>query len=259
MKRLIVFITLAVLVCGSYGYADDKVLFSGDGVLVVDSDLKVEDQFLSSNFQAKKNEKLKVILMNRLFALDAKNTWKDPLLDRKVKIVGEKYVGNLYRKRIKDSIVISQEVLKSYYIANPSQFVRPAEYQLKMIMVSNKFICEKIKDDITTGLRKFSDVAREQSVDEESSARAGLIGWMPINKMPGALLEKVKGFKKGDVTIPFKYNKKWVLLMVNDLKPEKKIEFLMAENDIKNKLLRKEFVKKMNFVFESLKIKYNIR
>lgn len=252
-----VFVLMLFSVCS---YAEGgKIFFSGKDVVVDEDDLTVENQLLSPNFRSTNEEKLRVILMNRLFALDAKKNWQDPLLDKKIQIMTERYLGKLYRQRIKDSVHISDKILKSYYFANPDLFLSEPSYLLRMIVVSSGFVCEKIKSDIESGSRTFLDVVRAESMDEKSAQQDGYIGWLNKSKIPKEFALSLDGLVKGDVTDPFEYNGKWVLLEVVDFKPAKKLAFVDAKGAIKNKLVRKEVMKKTESVFEDLKLKYMIK
>ena len=241
---------------------DSKILFTGDGVAVTQKDLSIQTQLMAKNLRVSREEKLKVILMNRLFTLEVKNNsvrLGGYDLNKAMQLITEQYVGRLYRKKLRDSIDVPDEVLESYYLSNPDQFIAPVEYNVRMLSVPNKLMCEKLRDDIKKGVKTFPEVANKLSVEETNNFKGGLLGWMKQSRMPREFNENIKNLKKGDMSQPFKFHNNWVILQLDDIRPSEKIEFSKAKANIKAELDQKLFVKEMNSAFDALKKKYNVK
>ncbi len=241
-----------------HGEASENIFFSGDGISVTQNDLDAENEMLSANFDTKREEKLRVILMDRLFKLEYQKISDDPLLEKKVQRMAEKYLALLYKKKIDEELEISEQVLRSYYLANPERITEPGKYNLQMLMVSHKVICDKIFSDITEKKRSFEIAVEEESIDEETSVNRGDLGWMVEAKMPREFLINIENLVQGAVSAPFQYNGKWVLLKLIDYKPPEKKKYDDVKNAIRSTLTRKSLLKKIHSEFEQLKINYKI-
>ncbi|MBF0228853.1 MAG: peptidyl-prolyl cis-trans isomerase [Desulfamplus sp.] len=241
-------------------YADDtnKVLVKGDGFTITKMDLDAENSLLSPQFQTTEDQIINAILRNRLFALEAKKKWNDPLINKKIEIMTEKYYGLLYNDKIEKSIQISDDVLKSYYIANPEEFIIEAEYNLNLLMVKHKVVCEKIKKDIDSGVKDFAKSVQEDSLDEETKEKEGSMGWMTEGRIPKEMWNYIAPLEKGQVSEPFMYGDNWFLVQVVDKKKGGEKDFEAAKAMIREKLIQKEYMKKLDEEFERLKKEYNV-
>ncbi len=241
-----------------YAETRGKVFFSGDGVSITQKDIDAENDMLSSNFDTSLDEKLRVILMERLFKLEYEKISNDALLEKKIQRMTEKYLALLYKKKISEELKISDEVVKSYYLANPEKVTDPEKYNLQMLMVPHKAICDKIYSDIINKIRSFETAVSEESIDEETSSKGGSLGWVIQQKMPREFVENIKGLTPGGVSPSFRYNGKWVLLKLADYKPPEKKKYDDVKDAIRATLTRKHLLKEINAEFERLKIKYKI-
>ncbi|WP_186441635.1 peptidylprolyl isomerase [Desulfamplus magnetovallimortis] len=242
-----------------YAEESEKIFFSGDGFSVTQKDLDAENEMLSASFDTTKEEKLRVILMDRLFKLEYQSTSDDLLLDKKVQRMTEKYLALLYKKKLDSQIEISEDVLQSYYIANPELFTEPQKYRLQLLMVSNKVVCDKIFSDVTQNKRTFELAVEEESIDKETTPNKGELEWMAENKMPREFAANVENLLPGDVSQPFQYNGNWVLLKVLEMKPPEKKVYEDVKDSIRSTLTRKKMFAQVNSEFERLKAKYQVK
>ncbi len=248
-----------IVLCGSAALADEQVYFSGAGITVTQKDLAAENEMLSSNFQTKQDVKLKVILTDRLFMKEYLATNNDPLLQKKIERMTEKYLSLLYKKRLKDSLDISDEVLLSFYTANPELYTTPEKFHLKMIMLPHQFIAENIKSEIEGGKRSFEAAAFKESIDKETSEKKGDLGWLELQRMPTVFGDHVKNLSPGELTSPFKYGDKWVVLKLEARQTSEQIPFEKVKAGIRDILTPKEQIKQIESEFERLKTKYQVQ
>lgn len=237
---------------------DNKIFAKGDGFTITKMDLDAENSFLSSTFQTTADQKVNALLKNRLFALEAKQNWNDPVINKKVEVMTEKFFGILYGDKIEKSIEIGEDVLKSYYVANPDLFTVPAEYNLNMIMVKHKIVCEKIKKDLQSGAKDFVTAVEQDSLDEETKSKGGSMGWIAEDKLPKEMWNYIASLEKGQISEPFMYSDNWLILQVADKKKSEKKEFDAVKDAIRQKLVSKRYIEKMDAEFERLKKKFNV-
>ncbi len=255
LMSLILFCSLSVC----HAEKNEDAFFTGDGFTVTREDLMVEEEMLTKRFQTTRDEKLRVILMDRLFST-ALQKQGVPLLDRKILRMTDRYLSLLYQKKIKESVDISDLVLESFYKSNPERFTRPGKFDLSMIMVPHKFLCRKIFLDVTDGGRDFEEAAEAESVDEETRLKKGSLGWMEYKRMPKAFVVAIEGLA-GDqiITEPFMFNGKWVMLKKNSYDPPELKPFNEVREGIRARLTNKEVAKQRNLEFERLKKAYNVQ
>lgn len=258
---LLSLVTLIVACMASVCHADNevKVFFSGDGFSVTQEDLTIEEEMLSENFQTTSDEKLRVILMDRLFTLAMKEETA-PLLDKKIQRMTERYLSLLYKKKIRESIEISDLVLESFYKSNPELFTLPGKFDLSMIMVPHKFLCENLFSAITKGGRDFEEAAQAESVDEPTRSKKGALGWIVEKRLPKAFviaLDKLSGNQ--GITSPFEFNGNWVLLKKKAYAPPELKPFNEVRETIKARLTGKEMRVRMSLEFERLKKVYRVK
>jgi len=220
-------------------------------------DLDAENSLLSPEFQTTDDQKINSLLKNRLFALEAKK-WDDPLINKKIEIMTEKFFGILYDNKIRESIKIGEDVLKSYYIANPELFTVPAKYNLNMIMVNHKVVCEKIRKDIKGGIRDFVTAVKQDSLDEETKLKDGSMGWIAEDKLPKEMWNYIAPIEKGEISESFMYGDHWFLLQVVDKKKGEKREFESVKEEIRQNLLTKNYMEKIDAEFKRLKSEYHV-
>ncbi|MBF0233131.1 MAG: peptidyl-prolyl cis-trans isomerase [Desulfamplus sp.] len=237
---------------------DSKIFVKGDGFSITQMDLDVENSLLSPDFQTTDDQKINSLLRNRLFALEAKKKWNDPLIDKKIEIMTEKFFGILYGDKIQQSIDIDEDVLKSYYIANPELFMVPNQYNLNMLMVKHKVVCEKIRKDIQSGTKDFITAVQQESLDDETKAKDGSMGWMAEDKLPKEIWNYAASLEKGQISEPFMYDDNWLLIQVADKKKGEKQDFESVKEIIRQKLIEKHYKEKMDAEFERLKKEYHV-
>lgn len=253
-----VWLILYTLTVTVYAGDESKVLIRGDGFTITQMDINAENALLSPTFQTTDDQKINALLRNRLFSLKAKKEWNDPLINKKIELATEKYYAHLYNEKIRKSIEIGDDVLKSYYIANPQEFTTPAEYNINMIMVKHKVVCEKIKKDIDRGIKDFLKAVQEDSLDEETKAKEGSMGWLTEEQLPKEMWNYVASLEKGQISEPFMYDDNWLLLQVVDKKKSEKKEFESVRETVREQLAHKEYMKKLDTEFERLKKEFNV-
>ena len=264
MKKMVLFLFVVVL-CSAPLRADEtisspKIFYKGDGGLVVDGDdLRIEREVLSKSLQVTDEKVVEVILSNKLFGKEVLKKFKnDRQFNKRFQLAQVKYLGLFYREELKKKITVGEDLVRSYYLASPDEFTLEKAYELQLTAHNFRIIAEKNYNDLVTGRRTFEEIVAEESVDGKSVEKRGDIGWLLVSKMPRAFVDITKDMKEGDISHPFRYGGKWMILKAVKVQESKKIPFDAVKELIRNKLQAKHWARALADETERLKKKYHV-
>ncbi len=78
----------------------------------------------------------------------------------------------------------------------------------------------------------LEDLARQFSDDDGSKPRGGDLGWFSRHRMPPEFAEKVFALPVGEISAPFESHLGWHILVVQEKRPARVIEFAEVQNEI---------------------------
>ena len=114
--------------------------------------------------------------------------------------------------------VASQRQALSFYRAHRAQLTTPAAVRLAEIVVKTKLAGEAVIDRLRLGY-PFAEVARVYSMDAESKAAGGVIGWVTTSSMPQSLVRALARARTGVVVGPVAAIGGWHVLKVLGRRP----------------------------------------
>lgn len=155
-----------------------------------------------------------------------------------------------------DKVTVTEQEAKDYYDANPKQFVSERQVKARHILTDTEDTAKKIAGEIAAG-KPFSDAAKEYSTCP-SKEKGGDLGYFGKGQMvpefEKAAFEGAVGELLGPVKTQFGYH----LIVVDDKKEERALEF----DDIKEQLLDKLLQQKKQTVYmdtvKELEEKYGV-
>jgi peptidyl-prolyl cis-trans isomerase C len=116
---------------------------------------------------------------------------------------------NDLREQILKKEPITQAEIKAYFDAHRDRFETPRRLRLWRILVSDEALAKKIAEAAkgTDGPKRWSDLAREHSLDKTSAMRNGDLGFVrpdgrtdtPRTQVPAALFEAADKVKDGEL------------------------------------------------------------
>ena len=145
----------------------------------------------------------------------------DPLAKRRLAAARERILGDLLVQSVVDQGV-NDNAIKSLYeeqlkLAKPSP-----QYHLRLILSASEADANATKKLLATGA-SFDALAMNRSTDAASRFNGGDLGYQALDEMPDAYAQAVKTAQVGQVLGPLKTDAGWVLLKVEDQRPEKPI------------------------------------
>ncbi|MBD3178183.1 MAG: hypothetical protein GF417_00535, partial [Candidatus Latescibacteria bacterium] len=104
----------------------------------------------------------------------------------------------------------------------------------------------------------FEELAREYSCDEESAERGGLLGEIPVSRLPEKFREAVRGIRPGGFAPLVKDDKGIRIIRVLDFNSEGEYSFDEAREEIKRILTQEKVQQKYSDYVKELKDKYYV-
>jgi parvulin-like peptidyl-prolyl isomerase len=184
----------------------------------------------------------------------------------KEKIESTLLEDELIRHEIAPKVKLDDNAVKSYYDANKAQFIKPALYRIKHILISTIPSPQKLADEASNKkalrmtqmineeakakaqeiLKKvksggnFEQLAKEFSEDETSKLKGGLLGdFHPGSTIP-EIAEAMVKLKEGDTSGIIDSSFGHHILKLDEIIPSVLIPFKDAQSDILNILMKRE-------------------
>ncbi len=235
-----------------------------DIVALVDSfpisRLEFDERLASMSEQARadtaeKHKLLNEMINDRLFWTTALRTGiaerpdvKDQLSEARKGIT----LGELYRRAILDQISVDPKEFKPYYKSHPKDFTVPEQVRARQIVVNTKEEADSVLTILASGQLPFDSLAKLRSVDP-SKKRGGDMGFFPAGRNPAPVDSVAFELKVGELSSVIPTDKNFVILKVEDRKPETIKKFDEVKGDIENRLKREKHEKIYKKFMEDLK------
>lgn len=175
-------------------------------------------------------------------------------------------------KEIDDKVVIKDEDLLPYYEKNKDKFILPEQIRIRQILVSvdpgaggQEWIeAEKKANGISERAMKgedFSELAREFSDDKETKENGGDVGLMHKGQLPlPEIEEEAFSLKEGDTSVPIRIIYGWLVIKVEEKRPQKLLQFSELNKDLlKAELMRSAKKTKKEEWIKGLKEKADVK
>ncbi|WP_367576012.1 peptidylprolyl isomerase [Phenylobacterium montanum] len=155
---------------------------------------------------------------------------KDPAVERRLaaareRVLGDMLVEAMVQKAANDSAVkgLYQEQLK---LAKQAE-----EFHARQIVLASQAEADAVRKLIAAG-GSFEALALQRSTDTATKFNGGDLGYFTAEVMPAAYAAALKPAKAGQVIGPFKAEAGWVVLKLEDRRPEAPISLEQARPQI---------------------------
>jgi parvulin-like peptidyl-prolyl isomerase len=101
----------------------------------------------------------------------------------------------------------------AFYRAHRAQLTTPAAVRLAEIVVKTRSLADAVIDRLRAGY-PFAEVARAYSMDSESVAAGGVVGWVETASLPPALARATAAARAGAVSRPVTADGVWYVVKV---------------------------------------------
>lgn len=250
MKRVIIGSLAALIVSVSL---NATVLATVDGEEITDQDIATLLRAMpGAEFKTLQPEQQKQVLEQaierKLLSKEAirSGVEKDKEFKKTLDAIKSDLALEIWMKNIFEEIAVSKEDAKAYFEKNADKFMQPETVKARHIVVADEADAKKIikelenlkSEKLTT---KFIELAQAKSTGP-SGANGGDLGWFSKQQMVGAFSEAAFGQGKGEVTkTPVKTQFGYHVILTEDKRGGKKVEFEEVKEQIKNGIKMEKF------------------
>ncbi|MGH1600049.1 peptidylprolyl isomerase [Campylobacter majalis] len=250
------------------------VVATVDGQNITDEDLQI---FLAQAMPgqhvdiAQMSDELKKRLIDdvvgrKLLLKEARSTGieKDPEFSKALNLAKDNIAGELYFKKIFDTIKVSEAEIKGFYDENKDRFNQPASVRARHILVENEADAKSIinelknlKGDALT--KKFGEIAAAKSIDQGSAQQGGELGWFGQSQMVKPFADAAFAMKKGEVSkTPVKSNFGYHIILKEDLKAAGLVPLNEVKPQVENTIKMQKFQEVIQKKTQSLRTKAKV-
>lgn len=166
-------------------------------------------------------EDLRQRLINRELVLQAAikaGLDKDPAFTQRMDEVRKDLLQQVFFDAAAKNRPVSEEAVKAEYDRYSAQFKGVNEVSVRQIVLPTEDAANKTIAALKKG-GKFDQLAKTQSIDENSKARGGDMGWGNLAAMEAPLAEALKAIPKGQISAkPLQSSLGWHVFKVEDIR-----------------------------------------
>lgn len=160
---------------------------------------------------------------------------------------------------------ITDAEVQDYYDKHLVEFQRPERRRVGIIVVADEAKAKTIRAEVdkTSGdLRAFQQLVKDNSIDEETKSRSGLL---PFFEKEGSKIEKAvvdatfAMAKAGDLTGPVKVEKGWAVMRLSGISPAVDKKMADVKDQLKRRILTDRQQKEFQKYVEELRAKATIK
>jgi peptidyl-prolyl cis-trans isomerase C len=141
--------------------------------------------------------------------------------------LGERYLASFDR-----TVDVSEEKLRARY----TELSKSDEVHLRYIAATTEEAAVAARRRLASG-ETFADVARTVSLDADSAARGGDLGWLQRTLLTSEFADVVSLLKPGETSQPFRSSMSWNLLQLEDVRMMKILPYMKAHDALKRDIL----------------------
>ncbi len=198
------------------------------------------------------------IILQKVGAIEAKKEKldKNPDVKRQIQIQIDRILYKAYLKEKVNKIKISDREVKEYYNKNKAHFIEKAKYKYSQIPLKSKKEAEKVYNEIKKG-KKFEVLMAKYQKNPFAALFQN--SFREADKLPKKVLSVLKNLKKGEISKPFKYNDKYLIIKLVDKKEPKTLSFEQIKEKIRKILFEKKAEKIRSKIRNRLLKEYKIK
>jgi len=172
------------------------------------------------------------VVDQKLLAAEAekRHVEADPAVRRKLAAARERILGDMLVQKIVEQAV-NDNAIHGLYDEQKKLSKQSEEFHARQIVTASQADADGVKK-LLASKASFEALAMERSIDAATRFNGGDLGYFTTDVMPDAYAAALKTAKPGDLLGPFKTDAGWVLLKVEDRRPEQPISLEQAKPQI---------------------------
>jgi peptidyl-prolyl cis-trans isomerase C len=183
--------------------------------------------------------------------------------DPEIKAQIEETQNRILRQAYIDSLVkaeITDQKISDKYIELSNELVGKKEYLVWHIVTKTKEDADKVLRSLKAKrAMRFSDAAKKYSIDQESAAKGGELGFILEDNMIKEIAEVVTKLKPGEISKPIQTKFGWHIVKFSESREAKAIPFESAKFNIKNQLIQNKINEINSDIIKGVNVQIIIR
>jgi len=231
---------------------DQKIIATYLGGVVKIIDVKIEmEKIISKNnklknlkFESLNSELQKVIIqevvINKLASKKARQNGLDKHPDYQMAI--NLFENELLKQKLFIEIankVKSEENIKKNYQELVKKLQNKKDYRLSYIALKTQNQADEIYENLNKNPKKFSELAKKESLDLESGKKGGDLGFVIEDALPSEIINAIKKLKKGQITKPILSSNRFIIAKFVDERKAEILSFSKAKEILTSNLVKK--------------------
>lgn len=172
--------------------------------------------------------------------------------DTRDRIIRQAYIDSVIKTEIND------EAVSEKYTELSDSLVGKKEYLIAHIVVKNKEKAEEILKELKSkksSANKFSELAKKYSIDQESAANGGNLGYIVEDGIIKEIANVLVNLKKDEVSNPIETKFGWHLIKLLDIRDAKALPFESVKDNIRDQLIQEKISDINSKITKDIKIK----
>ncbi len=231
---------------------DQKIIATYLGGVVKIIDVKIEmEKIISKNnklknlkFESLNSELQKVIIqevvINKLASKKARQNGLDKHPDYQMAI--NLFENELLKQKLFIEIankVKSEENIKKNYQELVKKLQNKKDYRLSYIALKTQNQADEVYENLNKNPKKFSELAKKESLDLESGKKGGDLGFVIEDALPSEIINAIKKLKKGQITKPILSSNRFIIAKLVDERKAEILSFSKAKEILTSNLVKK--------------------
>lgn len=164
------------------------------------------------------------------------NEFKEKIAEAKDRLVRQAYVNSVLKEKVGD------QQIQNKYAELSNNLTGKKEYLISHIVTKTKEEAEKIAQELhSKKAPKFADLAKKYSIDQDSVASGGNLGYILEDNMFKEISDVIVTLKKDQISQPIQTKFGWHLLKVSDTRDAVALPFESVKENIREQLTQDVF------------------
>ncbi len=156
---------------------------------------------------------------------------KEKIAASKDKIIRQAYIDSVLKEKL------SEEKIRAKYLELSESLKDKKEYSIAHIVTKTKEEADKIVKELNAKKApKFSDLAKKYSIDQDSAANGGNLGFIVEDNMFKEISDVIKTLKKDQTSQPIQTKFGWHIVKFSDVREAQSLPFESVKENIREQL-----------------------
>ncbi|GAA0504212.1 hypothetical protein GCM10008986_34720 [Salinibacillus aidingensis] len=154
---------------------------------------------------------------------------------------------NLLEQLLTQDIEVTDSEIAQVYEEEPDQFDFPTSYQLSQIIVEDESTAQKVIRELEGGA-SFSSLAKEYSIDENTSEQGGILGYFPEDStyLQDIYFETAENMEEGSYSQPFEIEDGTVIIYLHQVLPGIDLQLEDVRNEIRREVAKNKMTQEIS-------------